>query len=61
MQFMICELRVRSGVDLNDRALTLLKLCDGIELLYGDEIAEMIIEDIILKVEKIAEEQMGKK
>lgn len=57
MQSMIYELKVQAGVDLSDSALTLSKLHGGIKLLYGDEIAEMIIEEIILKMEKIAEEQ----
>ncbi|HEX2557266.1 MAG TPA: hypothetical protein VHK86_02995 [Nitrososphaera sp.] len=58
MQSMIYELKVQAGVDLNDSALSLGKLHEGIKLLYGAEIAEMIIEETILKMEKIADEQM---
>lgn len=61
MQGMILELRIQAGVDLSDLSLTLLKLYDGIKLLYGDEIAEMIIEEVILKREKIADEMKNRK
>lgn len=57
MQSMIFELRAR-GIDLNDPSLTLVELYEGLDYFYGDEIAQMIIEEVVLKREKLAEEQM---
>ena len=54
MQSMIFELRMRAGIDFEDPSLTLGKVFRGLVQIYGRQTAEIIMEDVILKIEEIA-------
>lgn len=56
MQAMIFELKVQAGINFDDPSLSLEKISKGLIKLYGDEVAQIIMEDVILKIEKIASE-----
>lgn len=56
IQSIIYELKIQAGVDLNDPSLTLVKLHDAIASLYGAETAEVFMEELLVKMDRIAAE-----
>ncbi|GEM_PF-4082577 len=56
MQSIIYKLKVQAGVDLNDPSLTLVKLHDAIASLCGVATAEVFMEELLVKMDRIAAE-----
>jgi hypothetical protein len=50
---MIRELRTRIGMDLDEPSLSLVQLHEGLAILYGKAIAEIIMESVILKMDEL--------
>lgn len=57
MQAMIFEMRIQAGIDFDSPSLTLEQISKGLIELYGEETAGMIIEDVRMKMDKIAGDQ----
>ncbi|HKU49803.1 MAG TPA: hypothetical protein VJP79_07625 [Nitrososphaera sp.] len=49
------ELRVRAGINLDEPTMSLLRLHDALTSLYGEAVAEMILESMIVNLQEIAE------
>lgn len=58
MQSMIFEMRIQAGIDFDSPSLSLEQISKGLRDLYGEEAAGILIEDICLKMDEIASEQM---
>ncbi len=60
-QSIILDMTIRAGVDFNAPSLSLTQLYDGMLMLYGKETTGLIIEDVILKLDEIADKQIVRK
>lgn len=47
------ELTVQAGVNFAESKLSLAKLYEGLKILFGDEVAEIMIAGVVLRLEKI--------
>ena len=50
---MIRKLKTRAGVNFDEPSLTMVQLYQGIAMLYGNFIAEMIMESVIIRLDEI--------
>lgn len=56
-QSMMHELTIHAGIDFSDEALTAASLHDGLALLYGKDTADVILGEVLMKIERAAASQ----
>ena len=54
---MLRELRARIGVDFSEPTLTILRLHEALAVLYGETVAEMITESMIVRLDEMIEQK----
>lgn len=60
-QSMMYERTVQAGVNFDDGSLTVAKLHEGLVLLYGKDTADILVEDVLLKMDQSAGQQLERK
>ena len=60
-QSMIYELTAQAGLNFADGSLTAAKLHEGLALLYGKDTADIILEEVLLKIDRVASQQLDRK
>lgn len=58
---MMYELTTQADMNFAEETLTVAKLYDGLVALYGKDTADVIIGDVILKIDKVANGQPDRK
>jgi hypothetical protein len=58
---MMYELTVHGRVHFDEPTLSIVKLYEGLDKLYGRDTAELIIEEVILRLDRFAEERRESK
>jgi len=58
---MMHELAIQAGVHFDEPSISIVKLYEGLLMLYGKDTAEIIMEEVILKIDRIAEEKEAEK
>jgi hypothetical protein len=54
---MMFELTVHARVNFDEQNLSIVKLHEGLKTLYGAEVADIITEEVILRLDRIVEER----